>query len=310
MSEKIDLTLVIPFRNISNREIPLVKCVPASVKNGQISVLLVDDHSADNSSYILQTAFAGYSNVHILSSPYPQGKKHALRYGIEQAATSYVWLSDIDVLLPDFPFRDVPLQADLYILPLQMREQPGLLCRLQHIEYVAIQTLTMLAAGCHHPVMCSGANLLVRRECWLDSFPDLHLELPSGDDMFLLQAFKRKNLRIAYFPDSNSAAVVFPETTWKGLLRQRMRWAGKAPAYTDTDILVCGAWVVLSNLLALFPPLFLLKYIADVCLVCYGIRRYRFAQKAVLWYAFLLSLVYPWYVLCSLLGGLVRRNKW
>ncbi len=310
MSEKIDLTLVIPFRNISNREIPLVKCMPASVRNGQISVLLVDDHSADGSSLRLKKLFRIYHNVQILHSTYPQGKKYALRYGIERASASYVWLSDIDVLLPDSPCCGVSLRTDLYILPLQMREQSGLLCRLQHVEYVAIQTLTMLAAVHHHPVMCSGAGLLVRRECWLDSFPDLHPELPSGDDMFLLQAFKRRNLRIAPLWNNDSAAVVFPETTWKGLLRQRMRWAGKAFAYTDTDILVCGAWVVLSNLLALCPPFFLLKYIADVCLVCYGKRHYRFAQKAVLWNAFLLSLVYPWYVLCSLLGGLVRRNKW
>lgn len=310
MQEKIDITLVIPFRNISNREIPLSKCMPASMRNGQISVLLVDDHSADNSFHRMQTAFSGYFNVHVVSSPYPQGKKHALRYGIEQAATSYVWLSDIDVLLPDFSLWDLPLQADLYILPLQMTEQSGLLCRLQHVEYVAIQTLTMLAAEWHHPVMCSGANLLVRRESWLDCFSALHPELPSGDDMFLLQAFKRKKLRIEPLLDSGCTAVIFPETTWKGLFRQRMRWAGKAPAYTDSDILLCGAWVVLSNLLALFPPFFLLKYIADACLVCYGKRRYRFAQKAVFFYAFILSLVYPWYVLCSVLGGLLRRNKW
>lgn len=310
MSLEENITFVIPFRNVSNRDLPLLHYVPECVALRKTLLLLIDDNSTDNSFSWLQNVLASYHNIQILQSPYQQGKKFALRYGIEQATTTYVWLSDIDVLLPSLSGISLDKKAELLILPLQMKEQDGLLCRLQNIEYIAIQTLTLLSAQCGHPVMCSAANLLVKRQCWLQSFPYLHTELPSGDDMFLLEACKRNKKHIKPLYGTTWTATVYPETTLKGLLRQRMRWAGKAPAYTDADILLCGAWVILSNFLALFPPFFIIKYIADVCLIRYGIRHYQFTMRATPGYALLLSLVYPWYILYVLLGGIFHKKRW
>ena len=204
------------------------------------------------------------------------GKKHALSKLIHAATTEYVWLHDDDVILP--PAATEPVcqpegrsvfcqpkavcqHSGLVILPLKMEsesDKPSLLEKLQIAEYAAIQELTMRTAKRGHAVMCSGANLIVRREAWLACEPDLHPEIPSGDDMFLLEAMKKHGYKISVIDEPDFTAVVRPQTTWRAFFRQRMRWAGKAPKYTDPDILRCGALIVAANLLQLLCPLILL----------------------------------------------------
>ena len=234
-----------------------------------------------------------------------KGKKHALYRLISEAQTEYVWMQDDDIIPPS-PEIQYPLTEDLYILPLRMEsenEHPSLLERLQIAEYAAIQQLTIESAQKGKAVMCSGANLIVRRDRWLEFYPDLHPEIPSGDDMFLLESFKRRGLKIAVLDDPQFEAIVRPHTSWRAFLRQRMRWAGKAPKYTDKDIRRCGAMVLLANLLQLLCPLVLLiKFPIE-----YRLIKKRDASVS-LFTALVLGICYPIYLFVSLIGGLFRRQ--
>lgn len=252
-----------------------------------------------------------------------KGKKYALYRLISSSTADYVWLQDDDVVAPSAT-EEMILgaigDADLLILPLRMEaesEQPSLLEQLQIAEYAAIQQLTIEAAARGHAVMCSGANLVVKRERWLESYKDLHPEIASGDDMFLLESFKKRGLKVVTLPISGGCdmpdrqeaeqrsfcAVVRPERSWRALLRQRMRWAGKAPHYTDPDIIRCGMAVATANVLQVVcPVVLLLKFPIE-----YRLIKKR-DPKVSLFTALLLELLYPWYMLVSLVGGLLRRS--
>ena len=244
-----------------------------------------------------------------------KGKKHALYRLISAAETDYVWMMDDDVAFKTAELPDhfavgsqtaILSDNDLLILPLRMEsenEKPSLLERLQMAEYAAIQQLTIETAKRGHAVMCSGANLIAKRDRWLESYPDLHPEIPSGDDMFLLESFKRRGLKIAVLDDSRFEAIVRPHTSWRAFFRQRMRWAGKAPQYTDKDILACGAVVLGMNLLQLVCPLVLLvKFPIEYRLI-------RRRDKSVsLGTALLLEVLYPIYILYTLIGGLFQKR--
>ena len=240
------------------------------------------------------------------------GKKHALSKLIRAARSEYVWLHDDDVILPSAvhatPYTLHATPYDLIILPLRMEsenEHPSLLERLQIAEYAAIQELTIRTARQGRAVMCSGANLLVRREAWLACEPDLHPEIPSGDDMFLLEAMKRRGMRVGVLDEEAYTAVVRPLTTWRAFWRQRMRWAGKAPHYSDRDIRRCGAWIVAANILqVLCPPVLLVKFPIEYSLIK---RRSATTPWAV---ALLLEAVYPFYMLGALIGGLRHSKRW
>lgn len=234
------------------------------------------------------------------------GKKYALSKLIHAATSEYVWLHDDDVVLPEATQKAVVLGGDIIILPLKMEslsEQPSLLERLQIAEYAAIQELTMRTAKRGRAVMCSGANLIVKREVWLACEKELHFEIPSGDDMFLLEAIKRHGYKISVIDEPAYTAIVHPLTSWKAFFRQRMRWAGKAPKYTDRDIIRCGRLVALTNILQLLCPLIILvKFPIE-----YSLIKKREPQTS--WFvALLLEIVYPFYLLICLIGGLFRMS--
>ena len=236
------------------------------------------------------------------------GKKHALSKLIHAATSEYVWLHDDDVVLPEATQKAMILEGDLIILPLRMEslsDKPSLLERLQIAEYAAIQELTMRSAKKDQAVMCSGANLIVRREVWLACEKDLHFKIPSGDDMFLLEAVKRKGNKLRVIDEPDYTAIVRPQTSWRAFFRQRMRWAGKAPHYTDRDIIRCGRLVVLANILQLLcPPILLIKFPIEWSLV-------KAREPQTKWYiALLLEILYPIYLLICLMGGLFQKKEW
>ena len=240
-----------------------------------------------------------------------KGKKHALYRLISAAKTEYVWMQDDDIVLHSLEdaltgYRLEFNGEDLLILPLRMEsesEKPSLLERLQIAEYAAIQQLTIETAKRGHAVMCSGANLIAKRDRWLESYEDLHPEIPSGDDMFLLESFKRRGLKIAVSESEELTAIVRPHTSWKAFFRQRMRWAGKAPKYKDKDILRCGAIVLGMNLLQLVCPWVLLgKFPIEYHLIRRRDKSVSFGT------ALLLEVVYPIYILYTLIGGLFRKR--
>jgi len=239
------------------------------------------------------------------------GKKHALSKLIHATTADYVWLHDDDVILPkavnNCQLSIVNCQFDLIILPLKMESEhssPSLLESLQIAEYAAIQEITMAYAKAGRAVMCSGANLIVRRDVWLACEAELHPEIPSGDDMFLLEAVKRHGYKIGVIDEPDYTAIVRPHTSLRALFLQRTRWAGKAPHYTDPDILRCGRLVVLANSIQFFfLPFLLIKYPIEYALI---LKR----EPQTRWFvALLLELIYPYYMLACLFGGLFRK-KW
>ena len=299
------------------------------------------DRTGDGTTTVAHiTPIRGVNDDHL-------GKKHALSKLIHAASSDFLWLHDDDIILPpasnspqgglttQWSYSDSGLTgaADLIILPLRMESDSllsgrggvGLLERLQIAEYAAIQELTMRAAKKGRAVMCSGANLIVRREVWLECEPDLHPEIPSGDDMFLLEAAKRRGYKIGVIDDPDYTAVVRPVNSWRAFFRQRMRWAGKAPHYTDKDIIRCGMLIALANIAQLLcPPILLIKFPIEYSLIRarektytlhptpYTVHPTPYTKKPrTPWYvALLLELLYPIYMLVAFFGGLVRTNRW
>lgn len=252
-----------------------------------------------------------------------KGKKWALHRLVPKAESEWIWFADDDVIVPDLcPSQEALDRADMIILPLKMAQAEKARAEkavevLQMLEYAAIQSLTIRAAKRHHAVMCSGANLLVRKAVWMDCEAELHPELPSGDDMFLLEAVKRRGLRVETIDSHALAATCYAQSTWRNLLRQRMRWASKAAHYTDTDILACGAWTVFSNLMVVLCPVWAtVKWVMDMRHAQAYMQRYspelwRQRSRLAWWlWGLLLTLLYPLYMLICLLGGLKNNKRW
>ena len=249
-----------------------------------------------------------------------KGKKFALSKLIHGTDTEYLWLHDDDIVRPQASRGECKLKKedpDLIILPLRMESEnakPSLLEQLQIAEYAAIQELTMRTAKKNQAIMCSGANLIVRREVWLECESELHPEIPSGDDMFLLEAVKRKGYKIGVIDEEEYTAIVRPATNWKAFWRQRMRWAGKAPHYTDKDILDYGKFIVVANVLQLlFFPIIFIKFPYEYGLIKARMNKNHQSQitnHKLFLTALLLEILYPFYLLICLIGGMNNKKEW
>jgi cellulose synthase/poly-beta-1,6-N-acetylglucosamine synthase-like glycosyltransferase len=83
-------------------------------------------------------------------------------------------------------------------------------------------------------LICSGANLAYRKSAFLEvrGFEG-NRDFPSGDDEFLLKKIvKTYGARsCVYLPFAENLVQTTPETSWKALLNQRVRWAGKWKAH-------------------------------------------------------------------------------
>ena len=263
-----------------------------------------------------------FPNGTVFSDDEQRGKKYALYKAVSAATTEWVWLTDDDVTFPAIPAAiSLPEGADLVIPSIRMeRARNTLLERLQCAEYAAIQSLTLTSAEQGHPVMCSGANLLVRRTAWLESYAEVHPEIAGGDDMFLLESFKRHGRTVIALREEALTLTITPVSTLSALFRQRMRWAGKAARYTDRDIRLCGCLVLIANLLQLVvPPILLIKFPLEWNLIRDFERRkgkdnspqnrQKRKDHTSLGTALLLELVYPIYILICLIGGLLNSLR-
>jgi hypothetical protein len=123
---------------------------------------------------------------------------------------------------------------------------------------------------------------------------------------------KRHGYTVNCIDEPDFTAIVRPLTSWRAFFRQRMRWAGKAPHYTDPDIRRCGAIITMANIAQLIcPPILLIKFPIEYSLI--RKREKKNLQSSIsnlqlFSIALLLEILYPIYLLVCLIGGLFRKQ--
>lgn len=289
-------------------------------------IILVNDNSTDDTLVVMDRYAARYPAIRVLSMAGDSSKKKALAAGIRSATSELILCTDADCIVPETWVQTVVAAYvqqpfDLLILPVSMQGD-SFFSRLQQLEFATLVASGAAMAAWRHPIMCNGANLAFRRQEWLASQADLHEELPSGDDMFLLHGFKRRGLRIRFLKSRKAMVYTSACPDLRSFVRQRGRWTSKAGYYTDADTIVVAVAVFTVNLLWLvlfvgaffnvalawsWLAVFLVKWLLDGLFL--KLAQSFFAYRHVAAMSFLLSLVYPFYVLVSVLHACFGTQK-
>lgn len=291
-------------------------------------LIWVNDHSTDQTQEVLEKSLIYFADAKIIQSPVP-GKKQAQRAGILTAKGEFIITTDADCVpastwietMVDFQSQQ---QADLIIAPVKFYRGKSLFTKLQQLEFATLVGSGMGAAGTGMPVFCNAANMAFRKQAWLDSAGDLHEEVLSGDDVFLLHSIKKRKGKVAVLKSMQAMVLTGYQKTLKSFCRQRLRWASKTPEYKDVDTIVIGMIVAAINLLLpvlaiiavynlqiwlLFGVVFLLKLLIDR-LFLMTIRPF-FQLKITVLHVLLLSLLYPVYVAgVGVFSVIHKRRKW
>jgi cellulose synthase/poly-beta-1,6-N-acetylglucosamine synthase-like glycosyltransferase len=131
------------------------------------------------------------------------------------------------------------------------RPTPHLLSIFQTLDFITLQGITGASVYKKFHSMCNGANLAYEKRAFfeVDGFSGIDA-IPSGDDMLLMHKIYNKYPDEVFFLKSAQAIVsTRPETSWKGFIHQRVRWASKADRYDDKRISRVLLLVYIVNLM-------------------------------------------------------------
>jgi len=331
------VSVIVPFRNEEAHLAALLSDLCRQSEAGPYEIILVDDHSSDGGTDLLHTLSGRWGDptlsIRICRLEDGQaGKKAALKAGVDEARGVILLFTDADVRIPDQWVRHMRAslatdgRARLVCGPVAIEPATGLKGAYQALEYGA---LMLAGAGSLHfglPLLCSGANLILRKDA-LEGLPGdpWKSALASGDDLFLMQ-----HVRQGFGPGAvtflrSPAALVRTAAapSFRYLLYQRMRWAGKtlhtrSPWICFSGLMAGGsnlAFVILSVLLlagAQMPPwgglLLLLKIIPEG-LVLFAWTRFSGQESLRKWIPALMAL-YPLAFLVTLVATMVARPEW
>ncbi|MEM9548377.1 MAG: glycosyltransferase [Bacteroidota bacterium] len=246
---KTKISIVIAARN---EEKHIASCLQSILQNSYpkdlYEVIVVDDHSTDDTSEIVQK----FTDAHIslLSLNEGKGKKKALEEGIRHASGTLIACTDADCEVPQgwlksfisyYEMKHVKCIAG----PIRYKTNKSVLQRFQFLD--ALNNMCVTANGIlkKQYYMANGANLFFTKEVFdeVGGYRN-NAQLASGDDMFLIQEIASRYPNQVHFLKSKEAVVsTQPETSLHALKLQRTRWATKSKAYTNKNIMKIQAFV-------------------------------------------------------------------
>ena len=311
-------------------------------------IIFVDDNSTDNTFAILLDFAKKLPNVIVLQST-GNGKKAALIEGVKHCTAKYVLFTDADCILPD----EYCLNAKIFLTTHSVDMLLGgvklhylssnfagdfsvktdisdfALNPFKAFEIMDLGSLQAVSAGSAMmgcPIMCNGANMIVRRDIYLEHISGIRTDIPSGDDMFMLHNIKASNGKIFYLFRPELIISTRGNDNPLSFFTQRKRWIGKLPAYTDKFTVATATITAVTNIMltalyitTIFNSGFLLMaamaYIIKLIVDCIAIIPYlkTINKRNLLYYMPLMSIFYPFYVtftgIVSVISFVIKSNK-
>jgi cellulose synthase/poly-beta-1,6-N-acetylglucosamine synthase-like glycosyltransferase len=292
-----------------------------SLSADHYEIIVVNDHSTDDDYLWLK------EKAQVLQSD-GYGKKSALRKGIEAATGQLIVTTDADCIPSPYWLETILKEyatepADMLLGPVMLTTSKNTFFHhFQRNDFLSLQMSGAAMAMASHPVFGNGANLIFEKKSWTQVVnKQAGQHLASGDDVFLLHAFKKEGFKIRFLHNKKAMVWTMPVESWNRFFRQRRRWGGKSTAYTDRDAILLASLVFMVNLLLFFAiillpqlPLwgtlaaFILKFGSD----------YTFLKSGTSFYGthlsippfILCSLLYPFYIIYTALTGILLPEKW
>ena len=294
---------------------------------GNFEVIVVDDHSTDNTWNILEQYSATHSNIHPVSLAQYLGnektiayKKRAIEIAIAQSRGSLIVTTDADCtatprwlsVINDF-YQETG--AKCIAAPVYIRPGKKLSSMFQSLDFLILQGITAAAVSGKIHMMCNGANFIYEKQAFdeVNGFEGID-SIPSGDDMLLMQKiYDRYPSKVHYLKSREAIITTEAAPGWRSFFMQRIRWASKSGHYQDKKIMYILFAVYLFNFFFLLSAGFmfylekgwvlwfaflLLKILIEFPFVA-SVARF-FGSGRLLWY---FPLMQPMHILYTIIAG-------
>ncbi len=251
------ISVIIPVRNEAANIAQLLDSLcRQQYPKSQYQVIIVNDHSTDNTWELLQqyrTPDMWLQCVNLADHTDSQQqvtahKKKAIETGIRLAQGILIVTSDADCRFdPSWLYTIASFyekqQAKFIAAPVKITTNRSLLSVFQSLDFITLQGITAASVFKRFHSMCNGANLAYEKDAFyeVNGFAGID-NIASGDDMLLMhKIYRRYPDKVFYLKNEAATVTTTPAATWKEFFHQRIRWASKADRYDDKRIF----WVLL-----------------------------------------------------------------
>ncbi len=265
------ISVVIPARNeAENIKNCLDSIVNQSYPKHLFEILVVDDHSTDNTAAII-TGYAS-QNVKLISlkdfvapAAINSYKKKAIEIAVQQSTGDLIVTTDADCFVPQNWLQTIAAfyqekKPEFIVMPVAIDCSFHFIEMFQAVDFMTLQGITGAAVYKKMHSMCNGANLAYSKKAFVqvNGFAGIDT-IASGDDMLLMhKIYKQYPDGIAYLKSKEVIVHTAPVKTIGEFFNQRIRWASKADKYDDRRIFAVLLLVYLFNCLLLVLPIFAL----------------------------------------------------
>ena len=328
-----NVSILIAARNEgANIEKLLQSLYNQSFDKAKFEVILVDDHSSDDTSEVSENFRVLHPEMNLkLLKANGSGKKQAISQALHAAENDIVMVTDADCELPQ---RWMETMVDYFVKnnlkmvlgPVLLSPADTLFEKLQVLEHLSLIASTAGSAAIGMPVMCNGANMMYDRQAALDVEKyRTDMKIASGDDMFLMEQFMKHygSKSVSFILDNEAIVKTKTMPDLKAFFRQRRRWASKTKAYTNWKIIATALIVMMFNLsivfffaAGFFMKFFWIFFVLYVVMktlidlpILKRITNFMQQQRLLLW-MFPLEFIYPFYVVFTAFSGIFSNVKW
>jgi poly-beta-1,6-N-acetyl-D-glucosamine synthase len=309
------VSVVVACRNEEKNLPHLLKCFAEQNYPAELfEVIIVDDNSSDN-TYDLSAAYRMSGNLRTIKNT-GSGKKQALRSGVGISSGKLIITTDADCRMDRNWIRTIAAfyeksNPDMIICPVRLEKHPGFFGWFQELEFLSLQGITAGSAYQNNGTMCNGANLAFTRDTYLNNTGDLHFEIATGDDVFLLHSLKKHSgSKILWLESQNAIVKTKASDTTVSFFDQRKRWISKINVYRDSYSIILGiitflaiilqaglmvAGIIDHTFLPVLLTVFILKSIPDYLILQNTTSRY--GSAGLMGWFLPAQIIYPFYVL-------------
>lgn len=237
-------------------------------------VIVVDDHSTDNTSAVVQTYIQQHPNIQLIQlideidgSLLNAYKKKAISIAITKSTKDWIVTTDADCVisnewLPSYAAYIQEKNPVFVAAPVSFINTGSFVSVFQCLDFISLQGITAASVSAGFHSMCNGANLAYSKEAFnaVNGFTGID-SIASGDDMLLMHKInKAYKGRIGLLFSQKAIVQTHPMPNWKSFFNQRIRWASKADKFQDKRIIAVLSLVYLFNIILLVLPFAAIMY--------------------------------------------------
>ena len=247
-----------------NEEATLARCLASlralNYPASHLEILVGDDASTDRTRAVAEAALAGflgdYQVVSIQNTlGQARGKANVLAHLARQATADYFLITDADIAVPP-TWVPAMLQHAApgvgTVTGLTVVEGPGLLARLQRLDWLMSLALIQVGTEAGQPMTAMGNNMLITRVAYLATGGYEALPFSVTEDFALFEAVNAQGFGFRQLFEPAVRATSLPAGSWRALVQQRLRWlrgVAALPWHVQAGLIFfSGYWLAVVSL--------------------------------------------------------------